>query len=419
MHTISWWVIVKKSHQKYIKPKKLPAKFPHIIEVGGKPYDVGYEVGSKAKDLIKKTIDKWFEHISTIPRETVIPSNAFVPPVLTKEEALSLSAKYLPSTIDYAPDLIEECRGIADGANVSFDEIFNLNCYLDIWDVIIALSKVKWKYLAGASGFTKPSLGHACMVGCTDLAVSGKATRNKKDIIIGQSFDIFLPDTFQECSILLKLVPEVGPAVLCHTIAGMIGVGPSLNSTGIGLVINKLFPSDFGPGVPYCFLVRKALQKETISEALDAVISPRRASGYQFTLCNSSGDIFGLEFTATEHDLFSPTEGIYGHTNHYVSPKLKPFDMAASGTSYVRLSRIKKHLVENQGEITIKSCQEWFKDHVSYPYGICRHGSEEEPMESGVRTVTAFIALPRELRVLATYGNPCVQPYSEYEVPNA
>lgn len=379
---------------KYIKPKKLMNRFPNVIEVSGEPYERGFAIGSKLETLIKKTVDRWFNFLSTIPLKQGLS--------LSKEDALNLTSKFAPYASIFAPNLFEECRGIADGANIAFNEVFNLNCFLDVMDYY-GLPSIRWK----------PWLG---TFGCTDFAVSRKATKNGKNVMIGQNYDLPLPETFQEASIILKTIPDDGPSSLCYTIAGMVGC-MGMNSSGISIVINKLFPSDSGPGVPYCFLVRKALEKETINEIFNVITTTKRASGTHFTIANSSGDIFGLEVTATEHEFFTPSN-VYGHTNHYISERLKPFDVKGRwiSNSYVRLSRIYYHMNEDKGKITLEHCKEWLKDHVDYPWSVCRHGSENEPVESNAKTLTSFIALPRELKVVATNGNPCAQPYEEYEV---
>lgn len=387
---------------KYIKPKKLPNKFPNIVEAGGKPYDIGYKIGSELKDAIKKFVKGWFSFLTSVPLKSASAAR-YAGISISKEDALSVSAKMMPYAVDFAPDLMEECRGISEGSGVSLEEVFHINCFLDMYDSIL-LPQIRFK----------PWLGR---IGCTNFAAVGSATKNK-DIIIGQTYDLDQPETFQEASTILKLSPKGSPRILLYTIAGAVGCA-GLNSSGIGIIINKLWPSDSSPGVPYCFLVRKALQKETVSEALEAITTTKRASGNHFLITNSNGDLFSLETTATNHEIISPSEGIYVHTNHYITDKLKPFDIAGPwiGTSHVRFSRMRRFLNENKGKITIEDCKKWQKDHTDYPYGICRHGSLKEPMESGARTITAFMLLLKELRIIATYGNPCVQPYEEYRIP--
>ncbi len=388
---------------RYIKPKELPNEFPNIVEASGTSYEIGYKIGLELKDVIQKTIKMWFHSLSSVSLKPSVPSQS-AGISISRDEALAISGKMMPYAAQYAPDLIEECHGIAKGACVKFEEIFNINCFLDIYDYIL-LPSTKWN----------PWLGR---VGCTTIAVSEQATEKNNGAIIGQNYDLDRPETFQEASTILRLSPDKGPSVILYTIAGAVGCA-GLNSAGIGIVINKLWPSDAEPGVPYCFLVRKALQKDLVSDVLESITTTKRASGTHFLITNSTGDIFSLEVTATRHEILVSTDGVFAHTNHYLTPELKSFDVSGPwiGNSFVRLSRIRRHLHENMGRVTLEKCQEWMKDHVNYPYSICRHGSEEEPIESGARTVASFFFLPNELKMLATYGNPCIQPYEKYLVP--
>ena len=370
--------------------------FSKVIEMSGKPYERGFVYGSQCKNLINKFTKRWFNFISAIPRPEI---------ALTKTEALKLTSRYFPYAKDYAPELIEECRGIADGAGISFDEIFNINCYWDILDSIHP--QVRWKYLA--HGSHKRWLPY---MGCTAFAVSKSATK-KSHVILGQNFDLgWEGEIFQETATLIKIIPDNGPSCLCFSNTGMIGA-LGMNSSGIALVINKLFPLDSEPGVPFFFVVRKVLQQEKIGDAIGAIIDCKRASGIHYLLCDQNGEIFSIETTAADYDVVIPLDGTLGHTNHYVSERLKPLDFhpPINPDSLVRWSRINKYLEEKKGEITIEDCQKWMKDHVNYPLSICRHDHEQG------KTIASLIMLPKELEFLATYGNPCTQPYVKYLIP--
>jgi len=364
-------------------------ELPKVIELSGKPYERGYKHGSETKELIKKVTNMWFSCLSSIPFPDI---------ALKKGQALSLSSKYLPYAMDYAPDLVEECRGISDGANIDFAEIFNLNCFIDILNNIRLQNSIKtWL----------PQLG------CTSFGVSEKTTKSNDNTIIGQNFDLGLDSkVLQEAFIILKAMPEKGPKSICFSIAGMVGCY-GINSSGIALVINKLFSTDSRPGVPYCFIVGKILQQERVGDAIGSVINCERASGTHYLLGDKNGDIFGVECTATDYEFLIPLDGVLGHSNHYVSEKLKPFELYDMNppSSMVRWIRINKYMNDKKGEITIEDCKNWLKDHVNYPLSICRHGSEQG------QTLSGTIMLPKEMTVLATYGNPCVQSYIEYHVP--
>ena len=375
------------------------SKFPNVIELSGKPYERGHTYGSKCKKLIKKYLDIWFSWLSSVQPPDIS---------LTKEQALNLSSKYLPYATDYAPELIEECRGIGDGANIDYAEIFFLNCSLDILDFIFA--SLRWKYSTRGSSM-KTWLPR---FGCTTFMASGKATKSNSDVIMGQTFDMIRGEGLQESAVLLKIRPEKGPTSIHYSIAGVVGFN-GLNSSGIGIVYNKIVTNDSGPGVPQPFIVRKALQQKRIGDAVDSILNCKRASGSNHIVGDKNGEIFNVECTATAHEVLIPLNSIVGHSNHIVSECLKPFSIYAPDytNSLVRWSRINKYLNDEKGKITVEGCKEWLKDHVNYPLSLCSH--EEPPSE--IKTMSGMIMLPKELKILATYGNPCTQPYIEYWVP--
>lgn len=379
-----------------MKKENLPSKIP-IVDLTGEPYERGYKYGSECSKKIKNLVDGWFSYLST---------NQFPNIALTKDQALSLTYKYLPYAKDYAPDLIEECRGIADGSNTKFEEIFAINCFLDMLDA--TFPQIRWKYLArGSSLKTYPFKN-----GCTTFAVSQKATQNNSDVISGQNYDLMRADIFQKAIVILRIKTKRHPNAVCLSFAGIIGCN-GVNSSGIALVINKLVSIDSKPGVPYPFIVRKILQQKRIGTAIGSVISCERGSGAHYLITDKNGEIHGIECTTTEFEDLIPLDGVLGHSNHYASERLKKFELLAPyrPDTLVRWSRINKHLYANKGKITLENCKNWLKDHVNHPYSICAH----DPKEG--KTISGIIMCPKKSTILASYGNPCVQPFVKYVTP--
>jgi hypothetical protein len=78
--------------------------FP-LVEVSGTSYEMGYQHGTQAAGLVRRYL-RWIDGLTGKPRE-LLAANAlsFVPAI----EALS-------------PSFLEEVRGLADGAGISFEE---------------------------------------------------------------------------------------------------------------------------------------------------------------------------------------------------------------------------------------------------------------------------------------------------------
>ena len=77
----------------------MPDHFP-LIEVSGSPYEMGYQHGAQAADLVKKYLT-WIEKLTEMSRD-ILCRNAMV---------------FLPLIKALSSDLVEEIEGLADGAD--------------------------------------------------------------------------------------------------------------------------------------------------------------------------------------------------------------------------------------------------------------------------------------------------------------
>lgn len=73
------------------------------IKVSGTPYERGFQYGSQAKERIYKVIEEY---------KVLFEKEAFI----TWDKAYELSKPYRKEIEKYRPDLVEEMKGIADGA---------------------------------------------------------------------------------------------------------------------------------------------------------------------------------------------------------------------------------------------------------------------------------------------------------------
>jgi isopenicillin-N N-acyltransferase-like protein len=358
-----------------------------IIKVSGNPYEMGFQHGEKCKDLIKEAIKANLTDVITSGQQKAGIH-------LSKTDILKLTKRYLPYCEDEVPNLIEEVRGIAEGSELPFEDVFALNCFLDLHDL------------------TYPQLASEILFGCTTFAVTDSATVDNQ-VIIGQTYDI--SSQFEASVVYLKGRPSDGPEFMVLTMAGCVAWS-GLNNQGIGLVINRLTPDDGRPGVPYPFIVRKALSQKTIGYAVDTILRTRRVSGIHYLLADQSGSILGLETSATDYEVIHATRDTITHTNHYFTPymqKHSKYHRNFAGESIIRLNQSRRFLEQNLGNIGLEELIELTKDHVNYPYSICRHPNEDVDPKRRSSTTASIIMNPRDRRVWTTIGNPCTVPYSE------
>ncbi len=352
--------------------------FP-LLEVSGSPVNRGQAHGEAFREQICALLPIYFAYLERLSREHRVP-------VLTKARALEIARTYAKPAELYAADLVDEARGIAMGAGVPFEEILALNGFLDIFDHL------------------SPTFVEA---GCTTLMVPDK--EGGAGAAIGQNYD--LPEIFLASAALVRITGE-GPDALMYTTAGMLGCA-GMNSEGIGVVINNLVPGDAGPGVPYPFVIRRILSTVQIGDAIDAVVSSRRASGMNYVLCDRNGEIYNLETTATDYEATCPFGGPMAHSNHYLADRLKPLEGRAydqRGQSLARWGRATR-LLRGSADPNAETIKSALRDHVNSPVAICRHS-----VAGCGQTICGIVLEPPSGRAWFARGPCCEHAWVEYHL---
>ena len=179
------------------------------IEVSGSPYEMGFQYGSACPE-IRKMLDLAYKEFGLERNASIALAEKYIP-------------RYLPFTEAYAPDIVNEMKGIAEGAKVDFREVFLLNNF--------------------------PEILVPRYVNCTSFAASGQATSHG-EIIIGQNLDF--PPAWEEMLVLLKMTPTEGPSILAVALAGTLARF-GVNSAGITLNGNLVVHQDLRR-LPVAFL---------------------------------------------------------------------------------------------------------------------------------------------------------------------
>lgn len=354
-----------------------------LLEISGRPRDRGRAHGEGFREQVRTLLSVYFDYLDRTSR-----SHRVEP--LTKKRALDLSGAYLGPADASAPDLLEEVRGIADGAGVPFAEVLALNAFLDLFDHL------------------SPAFVEA---GCTTFMVPGGL--DGTGAAIAQNYD--LPSLFAPATVLLRIVRTGGPDALVYTPAGMLGCA-GLNSAGIGVVINNLIPADAGPGVPYPFVIRRILSAERIGGAIDAVLAAPRASGMNYVLCDRHGEIYDLETSARDYEVLCPFDGPMAHANHYLTERLKPLERRAwdqRGQTIARWGRATRLLRASHPDAA--ALRAMLKDHVNGPIAICRHEEDLDGEPCG-QTMCGIVLEPSRRRAWFARGPVCEHEWVNYEL---
>jgi len=360
-----------------------------VIELSGTPRDMGHQHGEALKELIH-------EFVKSVTAVHQLNNGLLN---VTKDSLEVFCKKNLGFLEKYCPDLVEEMRGIAEGAAVSFEEILYLNSFLELEDL------------------RAPVVGARVLPdslwGCTSFNVTGDAGEGGR-AYIGQTYD--MEKYYEKFLCLLHIRPENGPVQLVVSFAGILGLD-GMNSAGIGAVINKVTATDARPGVIYPFIMRKALGSERIGDALGAAIFSPRASGINYQLAGD-GVAFCAETSASYYQLLE-IDGAIAHTNHFVGCDMRKFETPnwlSHGGSMVRKQVADNFLKKHQGTLNPEKLKELTRDHTNYPRCICAHGFPGEDPNTAFHTVFAVIMDPEAGWLDLCPGNPCENTYERHVV---
>jgi len=339
-----------------------------LIELAGAPHEMGLKHGSLLKDrvraLVEERIRLSMEHAAADGRR---PS---------REECLGLAAEHVEKMKAYSDVVFEEFRGIAEGAEVSLEELLIGNGYTDYRDV------ARQRFAGG----------------CTSFAVSGRATKSKR-AFIGQTWD--MDASAEPFVVLFRRRPTGGPESLTMTTTGCLSL-VGIQEEGVAICNNNLVPTDARPGVMYLAIIHNVLSKWNMTDAVAAITECHRASGHNYLLTDATGRARDVETSAADHEVILPDTSAYVHTNHYTSPRLQAEKAAADpGPNSLKRQKRLQQLFEDQPDgHTIETLHQLLCDHENGPNAICRHGD-------GAKTCAAAIMCPWTREIWATVGNPC------------
>lgn len=353
--------------------------FP-FYEFSGTEREIGRQIGEEMRDQVKTVIPYWFDVLSTIFPDKL-------------EDMIQVCKKFEQPAKEYAPELWEEIEGIAEGANMTTDEIL---------------------FIQG--GWELDSCGPAAF-GCTDYACSGKATKDGKTIV-GQNFDWY-PNA---PTIVERIHPKGKPSYLTVTWPGHLAqVG--ICESGFSMFINLLLTKGNGRvGVPYAFICNKILTQKNVPDAIRVVTQSNAASSFDYTIGGKDGEIVNVEVAASSINgvrsgINLPVNDVLAHSNHYLCHYLQADCeniLSSFPDSWLREYRMRQLMNDRYGELTPEVfMNEILQDHRGWPDSICRHCDLTGPVGEQFCTVFSCVSVPEEGK-LWTVNNPCENPYKLY-----
>jgi isopenicillin-N N-acyltransferase-like protein len=252
-----------------------------IVDLEGTPYQMGKVHGRTLKTEIRELLKLWKEDLEKTYRVT---SEVFIKNLLKKTD-------FQPAIERWTPGLLDEVRGIADGAGVDFDTMYVYQLIDEIWamDADLGLSK------------------------CTSIA-AGK--RNGNPVYVAQTLDI--PTFYHGFQTVLRIRDKREDLeTLVFTIPGVVAAN-GLNSRSVAVCVNAVTQLAYSPkGLPVAFVVRGILRQRSYGQAVKFLQDIQPAAPQNYVI-GGPADAAGFERSAGKMSGFLPFEGaeFTYHTNH-------------------------------------------------------------------------------------------------------
>ena len=318
-----------------------------ILEVAGTAYERGFRHGELLRNDIHELVRIWKEDL----RKTYqMDPDSFIVSFIN-------ATNFLPSIKKYTPNLLEELRGIAEGAEVNFNTMYAFQLVDEVW-----------------------VLGREIADGrCTSFGV--RKTENNPTYN-AQTLDLPL---FHGYATLLSMKdPEANIKAFVLTFPGFIGAN-GMNDGPMSVCVNALTQlQPANNGLPVAFVVRGVLEKKTYSEAVEFLHTVGHAAGQNYIIADVNNM---ASFECSEHVVtpFIPFEGadFTYHTNHpltngnYVAGFVDKLDaqrvtLEQYNARCRRFKSLKEHYFDNSTVFDVEILKFIFRNR---GWGICHRNN--------------------------------------------
>lgn len=358
-----------------------------VIAVRGSHREVGRQIGEELRPTLQRML---------------AALGAGLPAGVTLDDMRQQGRIYLAHTRDVYPQYARELEGIAEGANLPFEDVFLELCE-ELWEETAWRNLGPgWRAVARQAG--QPA-GPGRVKGCSDMVARGRATADGSTLVAHTND---LGPEEEADLVLLKVQAGDEPEFLACSVGGL-GYSAGFNAAGIVMSGNQLSNSDIRPGVPRLLAVRAILAARRLEEAMAACLLPRRASNYNNVIADANGEVYSMEGSATDCEPIYIEGDLLAHANHYASSAMRHFEADRNDIagSVIRHNRAMRLLRENYGRLSPELFRTLLADHANYPGSICKHGIDSV-------TVFSMIVNPAERRALFARGRPCQATYCEH-----
>jgi isopenicillin-N N-acyltransferase-like protein len=312
-----------------------------VLTLEGTPYEMGLAHGSALKKEIREIVGLWKKDLETAYGTD---ASSFI-------KALLARTNFRPSIDKWTPGLLDEVRGIADGAGLDFDTMYAYQLIDETW-------------VAGPDLVTAK---------CTSIGAQKTADH---PAFVSQTLDI--PGFYHGYQTVLR-IRERGTDLdaLVLTIPGVVAAN-GLNSRGVGVCVNAVTQLAYTTdGLPVAFIIRGILKKRSFGEASEFLRAIKPAAPQNYVLGGPDG-MASFELAGNRIAPFVPFVGaaLTYHTNHPMvnenfNPKFLELMKARGGSlerlkgSCPRFNFLRKMLGDNSAALGLEELKSLYRDRKS------------------------------------------------------
>jgi isopenicillin-N N-acyltransferase like protein len=310
-----------------------------VLDLQGTPYEMGLQHGRTLKAEIAELVRRWREDLAQTYK---MPAEDFIRKLLAHTD-------FKPAIERWTPGLLDEVRGIADGAGLDFDTAFAFQLLDETW-------------VLGRDA--------AVLEKCTSIAAG---PHGGFPAFTSQTMDI--PAFFHGFPTVLRIKGEgKTPEALVLTVPGVVGL-TGLNDRSIGVCVNAVTQLAASPkGLPVAFVIRGLLRQTAFADA-EKFLGEISPAAPQTFMLGGPAEAACFERSAGKMVRFLPFEGaeFTFHTNHpLVNDDLAPRfaeslkrqgqTLAQYGAFCTRLAHLRKALPDNAAALDLDRLKALYSD---------------------------------------------------------
>lgn len=361
-----------------------------IVDLAGDATTRGKAFGSARSRQIASFLGDW---LKSLRAAGVTEPRSYITRMLQDTD-------FLPAIRLHTPELLDEVRGIAEGAGQPFDLTLGAQ-----------LMDEEWAYRPSAF-----SRGEALQK-CSSVAIRSR----EGDVWIGQNMDLGgYTDGHQVALRIAPHSPECGALIL--TVGGMIAL-MGINAYGVGVCVNSLpqLPSD-RKGLPVAFVIRTLLQSNNLAEAVRTVCAVPHATGQHYLLADATGLRSFEASAASVLEYHSPDPSRVLHTNHPLAQSTSVrYRMPYNVNSQARLRSLINRLMTGEADLeaiksALSSCDDPQHPVCRLPASQLSAGTSLAGFTTG-SMVSAILPRAQTIESWISAGPPTLRGYTQTRVP--